>query len=87
MNVNDPTSNKHRYFVLDTNVLLHAPSCLLGFGSSTVVIPVDVIEELDKFKSRNDELGHNARSAIRNIKLTTLVNEGFGLRPARQLDS
>ena len=41
-----------KYFVLDTNVLLHAPSCLLGFGKNTVVIPVDVIEELDKFMKR-----------------------------------
>ena len=55
--MNDAASNSGRHFVLDTNVLLHAPACLIGFGGSTVVIPVDVIEELDKFKSRNDELG------------------------------
>ena len=54
-----------KYFVLDTNVLLHSPSCLLKFSENTVVVPVDVIEELDKFKSRNDELGHNARTVIR----------------------
>lgn len=54
-----------KHFVLDTNVLLHSPSCLLGFGANTVVIPVDVIEELDKFKGLNDELGRNARSVIR----------------------
>jgi PhoH-like ATPase len=54
-----------KHFVLDTNVLLHSPNCLLGFGDHVVVIPVDVIEELDKFKSLNDELGRNARAAIR----------------------
>ena len=54
-----------KHFVLDTNVLLHSPSCLLGFGANTVVIPVDVIEELDKFKGLNDELGRNARAVIR----------------------
>lgn len=54
-----------KHFVLDTNVLLHSPNCLLGFGPNTVVIPVDVIEELDKFKGLNDELGRNARSVIR----------------------
>ncbi len=56
-----------KHFVLDTNVLLHSPNCLRQFGENTVVVPVDVIEELDKFKSRNDELGHNARAVIRII--------------------
>jgi len=54
-------------FVLDTNVLLHSPTSLRSFGEHAVVVPVDVIEELDKFKTRNDELGHNARSVIRLI--------------------
>ncbi|MBI3724099.1 PhoH family protein [bacterium] len=52
-------------FVLDTNVLLHAPEALRGFGANEVVIPIDVLEELDKFKSQNDELGRNAREVIR----------------------
>lgn len=56
-----------RHFVLDTNVLLHSPTCLLAFGDNTVVIPVDVIEELDKFKGLNDELGRNARTVVRII--------------------
>ncbi|HBP16658.1 MAG TPA: phosphate starvation-inducible protein PhoH [Planctomycetes bacterium] len=56
-----------KWFVLDTNVLLHSPTSVTSFGDNTVVVPVDVIEELDKFKSMNDELGHNARSAIRVI--------------------
>ncbi len=56
-----------RHFVLDTNVLLHAPECLRQFAENIVVIPVDVIEELDNFKTRNDELGRNARSVIRII--------------------
>ena len=63
-----------KYFVLDTNVLLHSPNCLLGFEANTVVIPVDVIEELDKFKGLNDELGRNARAVIR--LLDKARNEG-----------
>jgi PhoH-like ATPase len=54
-----------KIFVLDTNVLLHSPTCLSKFKDNAVVIPVDVIEELDKFKSTNDELGRNARAVIR----------------------
>ncbi len=56
-----------KHFVVDTNVLLHSPSCLTQFGDNTVVIPVDVIEELDKFKTGNDELGRNARAVIRTL--------------------
>lgn len=56
-----------KHFVLDTNVLLHSPTCVTKFMGNVVVIPVDVIEELDNFKSQNDELGRNARAVIRII--------------------
>lgn len=54
-------------FVLDTNVLLHNAGALESFGDNLVILPMDVIEELDHFKSRNDEVGRNARSVIRRI--------------------
>lgn len=54
-------------FVLDTNVLLHSAEALESFADNNVVLPMAVIEELDKFKTRNDELGRNARQAIRRI--------------------
>lgn len=54
-------------FVLDTNVLLHNAGCLEAFADNTVVIPLAVIEELDKFKGNNDELGRNARAVIRRL--------------------
>ncbi len=54
-------------FVLDTNVLLHNSNCVEAFADNTVVIPMAVIEELDKFKSNNDELGRNARQVIRRL--------------------
>ena len=54
-------------FVLDTNVLLHNAESLHSFVDNTVVLPMSVIEELDKFKSRNDELGRNARKVIRDL--------------------
>jgi PhoH-like ATPase len=56
-----------KHFVLDTNVLLHNPNALFMFKDNEVVIPFDVIEELDKFKSNTDDLGRNARSAIRHL--------------------
>ena len=66
------TSPKH--FVVDTNVLLHNPNALFLFADNEVIIPFDVIEELDKFKAGTDDLGRNARSAIR--LLDTLRQQG-----------
>lgn len=54
-------------FVLDTNVLLQTPFALYAFGDNTIVIPEVVLEELDKFKKDNSELGANARHVARLI--------------------
>jgi len=61
-------------FVVDTNVLLHNADSIISFADNTVVLPMSVIEELDKFKSHNDELGRNARHVIR--QLDSLRNRG-----------
>lgn len=54
-------------FVLDTNVLLHTPNALYSFADNNIVIPEVVLEELDKFKKDNGELGANARQVARLI--------------------
>lgn len=54
-------------FVLDTNVLLHDPEAIQKFEGNDVVMPLVVLEELDKMKRFTDELGKNARSVIRFI--------------------
>src|SRR3989337_2539535 len=56
-----------KHFVLDTNVLLHNPNALFMFADNEVIIPFDVIEELDKFKAGTDDLGRNARTVIRHL--------------------
>jgi PhoH-like ATPase len=52
-------------YVVDTNVLLHEAHAIHAFPDGDVVITVDVLEELDNFKSKPDELGRTARRAIR----------------------
>jgi len=54
-------------FVLDTNVLLHSPVALDVFDDNFVVLPMAVLEELDKFKTQSSELGRNARETIRKL--------------------
>ncbi len=56
-------------FVLDTNVLLHDAASIEAFTDNTVVLPMAVIEELDKFKRETNELGRNARGVIRRLDI------------------
>ncbi|MBP7844903.1 MAG: PhoH family protein [Proteobacteria bacterium] len=48
-------------FVLDTNVLLFDAQAIFKFGDNDVVIPITVIEEIDRFKKDLNENGRNAR--------------------------
>lgn len=54
-------------YVLDTNVLLHDPQAILKFSDNTVVLPLTVIEEIDRFKKDQSETGRNARQISRMI--------------------
>jgi PhoH-like ATPase len=54
-------------YVLDTNVLLHDPNSLLNFKENHVLIPIEVIEEIDRFKRESSELGQNARTVSRTL--------------------
>jgi PhoH-like ATPase len=67
--VKDSSPAVHKYFVLDTNVLLHNPNSLFSFADNHVIIPFDVLEELDKFKKDSTDVGRSARTAIRHIDL------------------
>ncbi len=63
-------------FVLDTNVLLHDPEAMMKFEKNEVVIPVTVLEELDKMKRIPGELGRNARCAFRQLDSLHTLGEG-----------
>lgn len=54
--------------VLDTSVLVSDPTCVLEFRDVDVVIPLTVIEELDGLKSRRDDVGRAARTALRTLE-------------------
>lgn len=55
-------------YVLDTCVLLADPHSLTRFDDNDVVLPLVVVEELDRKKTRLDEVGANARGAIRLLE-------------------
>ncbi|HXN82515.1 MAG TPA: PhoH family protein [Myxococcales bacterium] len=54
-------------YVLDTNVLLHDPRALFQFKENNVIVPIYVVEEIDKFKRDLSELGRNARQVSRDL--------------------
>jgi PhoH-like ATPase len=71
-----------KVFVLDTNVFIHRPDALLSFRDSEIVIPLWVLEELDKLKSGTEERARNARQAIRLIDSFSKrgkLNEGVAI--------
>lgn len=54
-------------FILDTNVLLHDPTAIRQFKASHVIIPLKVLEEIDRFKRELSERGRNARTVSRAL--------------------
>jgi PhoH-like ATPase len=62
-------AKKHnkKLFIIDTNVLLHDYKCIYNFEENDVIIPIVVLEELDKFKRGNDLINFHAREFTREL--------------------
>ncbi|MFO7576140.1 MAG: PIN domain-containing protein, partial [Pelovirga sp.] len=56
-----------KYYILDTNVVLHDPQAIYKFDDNQVILPLTVIEEIDRFKKDQSETGRNARFISRLI--------------------
>ena len=54
-------------YVLDTSVYLTDAASINAFGNNDIVIPLKVLEEIDKHKKRQDGVGANARKIIRTL--------------------
>ena len=82
-------------YILDTNVYLSDPTAFKNFGRNDVVIPLKVLEEIDKHKKRQDGVGANARHTIRlldeyrgkgSLEKGVRIEKGKGLLRARISD-
>ena len=62
------TETTPKYYLLDTNILLHEPLAFLNFEEHNVVIPMVVLEELDNIKDRHKDVSREARVAIRSLE-------------------
>jgi len=54
-------------YVLDTNVLMSDPGAVFSFAEHDVIIPMVALEELDRHKSRPDDVGRNVRQVTRTL--------------------
>lgn len=80
------TAKKSKTFVLDTNVILHDFRSIYNFEDNDVVIPIVVLEELDKFKKGNDLINFHAREFAREldkISGSDFFNKGASLGEGR----
>ena len=85
-----------KIYVLDTSVLLTSANSLFGFGKDDIVIPLKVLEEVDKHKNRQDSVGQNARNAIKildtlresgSLQEGVRIQKGKGILRSAALDS
>ena len=74
--------NLKKIFVLDTNVLLHDYKCIYQFMEHDIILPITVLEELDRFKKGNDLINFQAREFVRELDLLggeALFTDGISL--------
>jgi PhoH-like ATPase len=84
-----------KIYVLDTNCYLTDYEAIYKFGTSDIVIPLKVLEEVDKQKKRQDGVGLNARNFIRvldelrakgNLNKGVRIEKGHGVVRAKTSD-
>jgi PhoH-like ATPase len=73
-----------KIYVLDTNVYLSDANSIESFNANDIVIPLKVLDEIDKHKKRQDPVGSHARNIIRKLdKLRESGNLSNGVRVAK----
>ena len=73
-----------KIYVLDTNVFLTNSKSIFEYQNNDIIIPLKVLDEIDKHKKRQDGVGLNARSIIRILdNLRSKGNLHKGVRISR----
>ena len=75
-----------KLFVLDTNVLLHDPTCLFRFEEHDIYLPMIVLEELDAHKKGMTEVARNGRQVSRSLDALA-ATQGADIGKGLKLDS
>jgi PhoH-like ATPase len=78
---NTPDKAQRTRLVVDTSVLIADPTCVLEFQDADVIVPLTVVEELDGLKSRPDDVGRSARTALRTLEELRVAHGGSLAKP------
>lgn len=74
-------------FILDTSVLLYDAAAIHSFNGNDIVLPLVVLEELDKFKERQGLVGQNARYVNRFLdEMRSVPVDETGWRTKEEYD-
>jgi PhoH-like ATPase len=74
-------NDQNKAFIIDTNVLIHYPEAIMSFKDNEILIPLQVLEELDSLKTYPDQRGKSAREAIRFLdKISKKGNLNDGVK-------
>ena len=82
-------------YILDTNVFLTNAKCIFEFKNNDIVVPLKVLDEIDKHKKRQDGVGLQTRSTIRilddlrskgNLHKGVRLGRGKGILSVRGYD-
>jgi PhoH-like ATPase len=76
-----PDQAQRTRLVVDTSVLIADPTCVLEFQDADVIVPLTVVEELDGLKSRPDDVGRSARTALRTLEELRVAHGGSLAKP------
>ena len=77
-----------KWYVIDTSVYLSDSDCINKFGNNDIIVPLKVLEEIDKHKKRQDAVGFHARQIIKtfdalrlkgNLKKGVRIGKGKGI--------
>lgn len=87
---------RKKTYILDTNVYLTDANSIFAFGKSDILVPLKVLEEIDKHKKRQDSVGLNSRNIIRildslrergNLKKGVRIGKGKGIIYIKNCDT
>ena len=77
----EQTGPQLRRVVFDTSVLIADPHCVHTYGPAAMIIPLTVVEELDSLKTRPDDVGRAARTALRTLEELRIEHGGSLAHP------
>ena len=87
---------RKKTYVLDTSVYLTDFNSIYAFKNNDIVVPLKVLEEIDKHKKRQDSVGSNARRTIKilddlrsrgSLEKGVRIGKGKGILTVKGYDS